>query len=242
MSAITEMPANTPSPIGSTESFWPGRMNAASVAEDCSAAAVAELELEGEAAADADGVATAGAAVAVPPEAGIEVVTVGADALGAFGVPVTLSEMEETPMTEAPSGADSTAGAIDEVAAEVAAAALVNVALVTTADVCATVEVDTAGDAVAWPVSADEIVDVPYVLLPSPPAFALALALAVPTLRVHDFSITTSAAPPGPEMGVRVIVHNSVIGPSIVCVVVLVCRVVGGPVASSAARGSTVRS
>lgn len=116
-------------------------------------------------------------------------------------------------MTEAPSGAADTTGGSEEVAAEVAAAALVNVALVTTADVCATVDVDTEVDVVAWPVSADEIVDVADVLLPPPPAFAF--PLAEPTLSVHDFSNTTSAVPPGPEMGVRVIVHSSVIGPSI---------------------------
>lgn len=46
MSAITEIPAKTPSPIGSTESFVPGRVNAADDdAAAAAAAALSELEL-----------------------------------------------------------------------------------------------------------------------------------------------------------------------------------------------------
>ncbi len=51
MSAITEIPAKTPKPIGSTDNCFPGRVKAADVdCEDSAAAADAEAEALAEAA------------------------------------------------------------------------------------------------------------------------------------------------------------------------------------------------
>ena len=53
MRAITEIPANTPRPMGSTCSFFPGMANAAVVVDEFSAAAVPDDEIVEEAASDA---------------------------------------------------------------------------------------------------------------------------------------------------------------------------------------------
>jgi len=66
MSAMTEIPAKTPSPMGSTDNFFPGSVNAA-VAEFVDCAAAAETDVVESAAADPDGVDK------VTAEAGTEV-------------------------------------------------------------------------------------------------------------------------------------------------------------------------
>ena len=53
MRAITEIPANTPRPMGSTCSFFPGMANAAVVVDEFSAAAVPDDEIVESAASDA---------------------------------------------------------------------------------------------------------------------------------------------------------------------------------------------
>lgn len=93
MSAITEIPANTPSPIGSTDNFFPGSVNAA-VAEFVDCAAAAETDVVESATDDPDGVDndTAEAATDVKPstmigpddaadeaDAGVEIVDDEAD-------------------------------------------------------------------------------------------------------------------------------------------------------------------
>lgn len=88
ISAITEIPAKTPRPIGSTDNFFPGRVKG--VAADVDAEAAAADPEAGAALADTEEAAS-GAAVGVVPAA----VSVGdTDVVGLETVDVPLNRFE----------------------------------------------------------------------------------------------------------------------------------------------------
>lgn len=76
MRAMTEIPANTPRPIGSTDNFFPGRANAAVVVPEASAAA-ADADCSADeitdAAAAPDGLAVDAPVVGAPVDTGAPV-------------------------------------------------------------------------------------------------------------------------------------------------------------------------
>jgi hypothetical protein len=90
INAITEIPAKTPRPIGSTDNFLPGRVNAAAADVDAEAAAADPEARAAEEVSEAEATAS-GAAVAVVPAA----VSVGdTDVVGLETVDVPLNKFE----------------------------------------------------------------------------------------------------------------------------------------------------
>jgi len=200
MRAITEMPANTPRPIGRTDNFFPGSVKAA-----CEEALAAAAEAsEAESAADV-------AAVVEEPLKELDVVLAEEDEEEDVGDGATAGPLD-TPLTIT-AGFALTDGLAVEAAELVAVVLLPTLLLVELVKVVATVEKVAAVDD---PV--DEPSDEP---LPEPLS-----PLPLSKVNVQSFTSCTSGCP-SVVIGVKVIVHISVAGPIGVFVCVTVVTVVG---------------
>jgi len=201
--AITETPANTPKPIGRTDSFFPGSVNAAAWEEEALAAAAEpdEEEVKGD--------AETAAAVA-PGELLVELLEVLDVVLVADGVGDGVAAgTVDTPLT-------ITAGLATELVVDV----LLVVALLVGEVANVIVEDEVTLD------EAEERGIVDPVLPPVLPPELLLPPEVLSNTKVHCFTSCTSGCPPD-VMGVKVIVHVSVAGPIAVFICVTVVTVVG---------------
>jgi len=221
MRAITDIPANTPRPIGRTDSFFPGSVKAA---WEEALAAAAEAE---DAAAEDDAESAAGVVV-VDPEVE-ELLEVLVEALD-----VVLAEED----VEEGAAVDEGIGTLDAPLTFTAGLTLAD-PLALEADPLALeadvldefVEEELAADEDAEAVDEVEVVIVDPVPSEEPPPKA-PLALVPPpelpsaNVKLHFFTSTTSGCP-CTVMGVNVILHLSMDGPSGVFTFVTVVTVVG---------------
>lgn len=245
--AMTEIPANTPRPMGRTESFFPGRVKAAPAADAdaCSAAATETAVPVAEELAD-----VAGAFVG-----GVALVTAGATIVGLGAVVVDNAVVEgttvETPFTETAGDsvgiatelvAEDDTGAEEDVGEEEDADAEEDAGGVGGAEDDATAEVVAGGAAeekVEEPAYDEVIVaaivadreelcgveDATDVLEEDSPPLPPPLSLGGSILIVHDLTTCTASLPLLSLMGAKIITQVSVIAPaavSVVCVVVTV--------------------
>lgn len=224
---MTEIPANTPKPIGRTDNFLPGSWNA-SVEE----AAAAEAETE-ESAAEVP-LLLVPVGVALVAGSALKVVTgVGS---GALVVPVAVPDRVETPFaTTPPADPEDTPGTAElvpeaaDVASDVVAVPVATV--VPPAEVEVAMEVVIEGEAEVVPVSVAVAVDAADVRV-TDSVVVLAAPVAVPWLMlvvvdpgavpppandsVHFFTSSTAGFPSLSVIGVSVISQVSVTGPAFV--------------------------
>jgi len=229
---MTEIPANTPKPIGRTDNFLPGSWNA-SVEE----AAAAEAETE-ESAAEVP-LLLVPVGVALVAGSALKVVTgVGSGALVVVlgVVPVAVPDRVETPFaTTPPADPEDTPGTAElvpeaaDVASDVVAVPVATV--VPPAEVEVAMEVVIEGEAEVVPVSVAVAVDAADVRV-TDSVVVLAAPVAVPGLMVvvvdpgavpppandsvHFFTSSTAGFPSLSVIGVSVISQVSVTGPAFV--------------------------
>jgi len=234
MRAITEIPANTPRPIGRTDSFFPGSVKAAcdealAAAAEAEEAAAAEEEAAAEEDAEsaADDAVLDGLLVELPEALDVALLEeeveeeVGEEvgdgvAAGTVDTPLTITAGFGTVLVDAllliVLFVEDVVWDPDELVVDVAVNEVVDEA----ADEAA----DEMVDELAVP-SGDPPCELPLVL---PPEFPPELSLS--NVNVHCLISCTSGSPSG-IMGVKVIVHVSVAGPIGVSVCVMVVTVVG---------------
>lgn len=239
--AMTEIPANTPRPMGKTESFFPGRVKAAPAADTdaCSAAATETAVPVAEELAD-----VAGAFVG-----DVALVTAGATIVGLDAAVVDNAVVEgttvETPFTET---AGDSAGIATELVAEDDTGAEEDADAEEDVGGGGGVEVDATGEVVVEAAveekveepAKDEVVvaaivadgeelcgveDVTDVLEEDSPPLPPPLSLGGCIVIVHDSTICTASLPFLSLMGVKTITQASVIAPATVSVVWLVVTV-----------------
>ena len=109
MRAITDIPANTPRPMGSTCNFFPGMANAAVVVDEFSAAAVPDDEIVEEAASDA----------AVPVAVVVAEVTVAPVSAALEALDDTVTDDVVTPPIALSAGLEDVAVELEELSVEV---------------------------------------------------------------------------------------------------------------------------
>jgi len=224
--AITEIPANTPRPMGRTDRCFPGTLKEES--EDAVASAAADA---GVAAALEPPPEIAPPALAEDAAGGVEEGGAGEDVVVDDGVP-------EAGMPRVVTGVAKTGGVLggtlallllllsdEEVAAVVREGATLGVEDVPVDD-------DDVAEDVDELVDEDEgeivVVDVPAELGDSDGGWLFPREPeSASVVTVHDFTSWTTELPLESVTGVRVMVHVSVIGPIIVWLVWVVTRVVG---------------
>jgi len=228
MRAITDIPANTPRPIGRTDSFFPGSVKAA---WEEALAAAAEAE---DAAAEDDAESAAGVVVVDPEvEELLEVLVEALDVvLAEEDVEEGAAVDEGIGTLDAPLTFTAGLTLADPLALEADPLALEVDPLALEADVLdESVEEELAADEDAEAVDEVEVVIVDPVPSEEPPPKA-PLALVPPpelpsaNVKLHFFTSTTSGCP-CTVMGVNVILHLSMDGPSGVFTFVTVVTVVG---------------
>jgi len=238
--AMTEIPANTPRPMGRTESFFPGRVKApAADADACSAAAEETAVPVAEELADVAGAFVGGVALVT---AGATIVGLGAAVVGNAVVEGTTVE---TPFTETAgdsvgiatelvaeddTGADDDGGAEEDAGGGGAAEDDATAEVVAGAAEEEKVDEPANDEVVVAAIVADEeelcsVDDATDVLEEDSPPLPPPLSVGGSILIVHDLTACTASLPFVSLMGVKTITQASVIAPAAVSVVWLVVTV-----------------